>query len=595
MKRLLKKRSWQIGELFFISLILFCFNSAHSQHKKPNVVLILIDDLSHYGVAIYGADKVSEVHGEFEKASIATPNIDKLAKGGLVCNNAFAYPLCEPTRIALMSGKYNNRNFLRCKSQHESDITFGDVFKKEGYATGVFGKWKQTRGTKEVPGKDYIYKFGWDEFCAFDVVEEGKRFINPNLVINGDIKDYQMRTDLDPETGRRWYGPDIVNRYALRFIEKNKDKPFFLYYPMLLVHDEHQPTPDTKPASIFDNFDEGRNAYNKNKGDDKRFFPDMISYMDKLIGKVVSKLDELGLRENTLIVIMGDNGTKETFEHVLPNDSIYPGRKGGTTDNGLHVPLIFNQPGKIKGGKNNKLNRYDGLVDVTDIFPTIAEATSIEIPRKEELDGISQWPQVLGKKGEPREVIYTWYNNNQMYTSNEELLIYAFDKNFKRYAPCTEYPNGRFFDLRTDPLEHVGDTVVERRFKVMLHSGLDTLKLDKTQNKAFQRLGKVIEQHNYVPVKSLLIVPESNSCKVGHVMKLTCNVSPENATRKNIIWESSNPKVATINKFGELKGLNSGEVIISVYSWDDAFPVSANREETYFKNGIKSEIHIKIY
>ena len=134
--------------------------------KKKNVVLILIDDLSHLGVSIYGADRVNSNRGLFNNASIHTPEIDKLANKGVIFNNAHAYPLCEATRIALMSGKHNSRNYLRCKSQHASDITFGDVFQKNGYATGMFGKWKQTRGTKKIHGKDYIFEFGWDDLRA---------------------------------------------------------------------------------------------------------------------------------------------------------------------------------------------------------------------------------------------------------------------------------------------------------------------------------------------------------------------------------------------------------------------------------------------
>jgi arylsulfatase A-like enzyme len=292
--------------------------------ERPNVVLILIDDLSHYGVTAYGADRISEWSGKFTNKIFNTPRIDRLALEGLRCDNAYVYPLCEPTRIALMSGQYNSRNFLRCKAQHASEITFGDVFKKAGYATGIFGKWKQTRGTREIHGKDYIFQFGWDEFCCFDVVGEGQRYINPSLVINGKQISYSQREDLDPATGRRWYGPDICNRHALEFIEHHKDEPFFLYYPMLLVHAEHKPTPDTRPRSVFDNFDETKS------GDDRRFFPDMLAYMDKLIGKVVDKLDELGLRNNTLVVVMGDNGTKEPFAHVLPDGTEYPGGSRNT-------------------------------------------------------------------------------------------------------------------------------------------------------------------------------------------------------------------------------------------------------------------------
>ena len=130
------------------------------QAEQPNVVLILIDDLSHYGVTAYGANRISSIKGAFTNKPFSTPRIDRLAVEGLRCDNAYVYPLCEPTRIALMSGQYNSRNFLRCKAQHASEITFGDVFQRAGYATGIFGKWKQTRGTREIPGKDYIYEFG---------------------------------------------------------------------------------------------------------------------------------------------------------------------------------------------------------------------------------------------------------------------------------------------------------------------------------------------------------------------------------------------------------------------------------------------------
>ena len=113
---------------------------------------------------------VNSVYGHFENLPTSTPRIDEIAREGVRCDMAFAYPLCENTRIALMSGLNNDRNFLHCKRQHASDITFGDTFQRAGYATGIFGKWKQTRGTREIPGKDYIYEFGWDEFCCFDVV-----------------------------------------------------------------------------------------------------------------------------------------------------------------------------------------------------------------------------------------------------------------------------------------------------------------------------------------------------------------------------------------------------------------------------------------
>ncbi|MDU0355136.1 sulfatase-like hydrolase/transferase [Paraglaciecola aquimarina] len=502
-----------------------------SGHDKTNIVFILIDDLSHYGVTAYGANRLHSYDGEFTNKAFSTPNIDALAKSGLRVDNAFAYPICENTRIALMSGKNNDRNYLKPKSQHASDITFGDAFQKAGYTTGLFGKWKQTRGTKEIPAEKYISEFGWDDYAAFDVITEGQRFINPNLVINGVEQNYNGRTDVDPQTGRRWYGPDIVNRHALRFIEENRDKPFFLYYPMMLVHDDHKPTPDTQPNSIFDEFPETA-QYNNEGGDDRQYFPDMIEYMDKLIGKVVDKIEQQGLRENTLIVVMGDNGTKETFGHVLADGSIYPGRKGGNADNGLHVPLVLNMPKVIPANQDGTYRSYDGLVNLTDIYPTIAEAADIEMPMAEQVDGISFWPQAKGASGEPRQHIYTWFIGNNTYKDADDVgIVYAFNKNFKRYAPSKEFPQGRFFDLRSDLLEREGDKVVNAKWGIKRFSGLPLDTLTAEQRAGYELLGKVLDDNRLVPVTSLTIISDSDKLEVGQVTQLSSQVLPTKAKR----------------------------------------------------------------
>ncbi|WP_448248511.1 sulfatase-like hydrolase/transferase [Thalassotalea agariperforans] len=559
------------------------------KEKKPtNVVLILIDDLSHYGVTAYGANKLHSYDGEFTNKEFSTPSIDALAQTGLRVDNAFAYPICENTRIALMSGKRNDRNYLKPKSQHHSDITFGDAFKKAGYTTGLFGKWKQTRGTKEIPGKRYISEFGWDDYAAFDVVGEGQRFINPNLVINGKEHNYNGRTDLDPNTGRRWYGPDIVNRHALNFIEKNKDKPFFLYYPMMLVHDDHKPTPDTQPTSVFDNFPEEA-VYNNRGGDDRQYFPDMIEYMDKLIGKVVTKLEEQGVRENTLIVVMGDNGTKEVFGHVLPDGTIYPGRKGGNADNGLHVPLVLNYPNVIPASNNSSYRSYDGLVNLTDIYPTIAEAAGVEMPRAEQVDGISFWQQAKGASGEPRKHIYTWYIGNNTYQDVDELgIIYAFNKEFKRYAPSKEFPQGRFFDLRTDPLERVGSRVVNAKWGVKRYSGLPLESLTDEQLAGYHELGQVLEDNKLLAVEQLTIQADRASLGVGEQLQLHYQITPEQAKRAGVVWHSSDPSILSVNKFGEITAKAAGKATISIYSWDDAYPLASNRAPTFYKNGVQA-------
>ena len=411
---------------------------------------------------------------------------------------------------------------------------------------------------------------------------------------NGDVLNYNGRKDLDPETGRRWYGPDIVNRKALKFIENNKDKPFFLYYPMILVHDDHKPTPMTKPHSIFDTFPE-KAQYNNKGGDDRQYFPDMIEYMDHLIGKVIKKLEQEGVRENTLIVVMGDNGTKEVFGHVLPDGSIYPGRKGGNADNGIHVPLVLNYPEVMPSSDNDNDRRYDGLVNLTDIYPTIAEAAGIEMPKAEQVDGISLWPQAKGAAGEPREHIYTWFIGNNTYQDVDDIgIIYAFNKEFKRYAPSKEFPEGRFFDLRSDPLERVGDQVVEAKWGILRYSGLPLDSLTAEQQLGYEALGKVLEHNKIQKVKSLHITSPRQQLGLDEIKQLDYAVLPSSAKRAGVVWHSDNPEVVSVNKFGEIKALQQGQAIISIYSWDDAYPLSANREPSFYKNGVRDSIVVDV-
>ena len=558
--------------------------------SPPNVVFILIDDLSHYGITAYGANKISSTEGFFREVEFETPRIDSLARDGLRCDYAFAYPLCEPTRIALMSGMNNIRNYHKPKSQHASDITFGDLFQRAGYSTCIVGKWKQTRGTKNIPGKDYVSQFGWDEFCCFDVITEGKRMIEPDLVINGKVGKLK---GIDPETGRRYFGPDVFNRYALDFIERSQDKPFFLYYSMVMVHDEHTPTPDTQPASLYDEFDiVNRGKYGFMTGDDRRYFPDMIAYTDKLVGRLLDKLNELGLERDTLVVVMGDNGTKECFVHHLPDGTDFAGDKGGNKEGGLHVPLLLRQPSQIPAGRT-----YAGLVNVTDILPTLCEAAHIEPPNKDALDGISFWPQATGKaKGESRESIYTWYIGNSPSTDPHLVIEYAFTKEFKRYAPNELYPEGRFFDLRSDPFEKVGTEKkkVPKVWNKWHYSGLDVRELTDEQARAYERLGEVMKAKAYVPVQSIRVARSEMPLRVGHSAGLSCRVYPANATRKGVIWESSDPSVASVDKFGEVSAHEMGQVEITAYSWDDAYPMADNKGQEYRTTGICDKVAILV-
>ncbi len=570
--------------------------------RPPNIVYILVDDLSDFTMTPYGATAVTSRQGHFGNVPLAMPNIDRLADGGVRCTQAYVYPICEPSRVAILTGMHNGRNFIAPKAIHASQITVSDVFKRAGYATGMFGKWKQTRGTPEHPAETYIDRFGWDDWLCFDVTGEGSRFLDPVLWENGQPRHY-TEDDRDPQTGRRWYGPDVCNRAALRFIDENKDRPFFLYYPMILVHDEHTPTPDTVPASAYDNFDLTADYPDgAMQGDARQYFPDMLAYMDKLIGQVVDRLDELGLRDNTLIVLQGDNGTKAVFAAVRPAGADIAGGKGHSRFTGERVGLIFSQPGTVPAGTTDAPRVYRGLVDAVDIYPTLAHAAGIAVPNADRIDGVSVWPQVAGSAAEPRRrAIYKWYNGNRTIRDLDRKIEFAHTADFKRYAPHGVFPEGRFFDLRIDPWERAGAFGENAGWENDYHHGLDVTRLNAEQRAAYRMLGDVLKQKRYVAVESLTIggVPAGGRglelrLSVGDAHALACAVAPANATRNNVVWESSDPAVASVNKFGEVTAHAAGTVEIVVYAWDDADPVANGKAPAYRRDGLSDRLRVTI-
>ncbi len=565
---------------------------AAKKTEKQNVVLMLVDDISYFGISSYGSKKITTTtKKESVTVDVKTPNIDRIASQGVQCTHAYAHALSEATRVALMTGMNNGRNFLEPKALHESQITFGDVFQRAGYATGMFGKWKQTRGTMEISAQKYISTFGWDEYACFDVFTELQRYINPVLVVNDEVETYRGRTDLDPDTGRRWYGPDIYNRMALEFIDKHKDEPFFLYYPLVLIHAEHRPTPDTRPKTEFDTMPEGDKSYN-----DIHYLSDMIEYADKMIGRVVDKIESLGLRDNTLIVVMGDNGSVgATFEMV--NGEVHVGGKGEINYAGEQVPLIFSKPGTIATSGTDKPILYDGVVDLTDIYPTIMESCGVEIPNAEQIDGVSMWDQLSGKSSKPhRDYVYKWYNANYKQTQTEFITRYAHTADHKYYAAVPEFPEGRFFDLKEDPREYGGKLgPMITKYKKYWHGGIEMDQLTEEQKKIMAELKKVTDAHAYQAVSSIEIKSAPKRIKMGDVVRLSHAVMPSNATRNGVIWESSDKSVATVNKFGEVTPVSSGEVTITLYSWDDAWPASNGpKSGGYLRTGMRDEVKIEI-
>lgn len=403
-RRFLKEAGWGALSLALPSVSF----QKKTQKRKPNIILIMADDLGYEGLSCNGS------------LSYKTPHLDKLAGTGVRFTHCYSQPLCTPSRVQIMTGQYNFRNYTEFGALDSEETTFGHLLKKAGYATCVVGKWQLAARNKGVG--TYPDKAGFDEHCLWQVDRLGSRYWDPLIQENGRI-----REDLKGK-----YGPDVFLDYIKGFLERKKNEPFFIYYPMALTHNPFVSTPDSVMPE------------NRNKAALK-YFADMVAYMDKIIRKILQKVDELGIRENTMILFTGDNGTNLAVESRM-KDRTVRGGKGTPTDAGTHVPLIVNWLGTSPSGRV-----CDDLIDFSDFFPTLAQISGAEIPGNLTIDGRSFLPQLKGEKGTPREWVFCHYEPRW---SIWKPCRFVRDKRWKLYG------DGRLFDLLADPLEKspIGDS-----------------------------------------------------------------------------------------------------------------------------------------
>ena len=388
--------------------------------RKPNIVMIMSDDLGVEAIGCYGGE------------SYKTPNIDRLAATGVRFTNAHAQPLCTPTRLQLMTGEYNFRNWYGFGLMRPDEKTFGHQMQAAGYKTCISGKWQfwsynppefepEFRGLGQRP-EDSGFD-DWFLWHARHTEDKGSRYGEPTILDNGR-----------PVDGAGKYGPDLYVDHINQFMEANKGQPFFVYYPMTLTHGPFNPTPNSADWTQGDRL----------RSNAKDYFPDMVEYMDRCVGRVVAKLDELGLRENTLILYFSDNGSpRETAS--MQNGKLVKGGKGLPTAAGTHVPFVANWKGVVRGGAVR-----DDLVDSTDLYATILDAGGAQPPSGETIDGRSLLPQMRGDAGgQDKDAIIVWHDPRpgaakENYT---KLELFAMDKRFKLYD------DGRLYDYRADILE----------------------------------------------------------------------------------------------------------------------------------------------
>jgi arylsulfatase A len=356
--------------------------------SKPNIILIFTDDVGLGDIGFSG--------GPFK-----TPHIDALAKSGTQFDLCYSTPLCGPSRCQTLTGRYPFRTGLINNQSHNAiqpgkEIMIPTVLKKAGYATASVGKWGQM---SLGPGE-----WGFDEYLVFQ--GSGKYWAKqtPQYTVNGKAK----------ELSANQYLPDVMHDFIIDFISRNKDKPFFLYYPMSHIHGPILRTPDSKPGADAD-----------------ELYRDNVTYMDKLVGKLMSELDHMHLRENTLVVFTGDNGTARFgVEAATVNGRAISGKKGSMLEGGSRVPFAASWPGVTPAGKVN----HD-LIDFSDFFATFAELAGAKLPEGVKLDSHSFAPQLRGDKGTPRDWVYVELNGKS----------YVRDPRYKLTNA------GEFFDLSEAP------------------------------------------------------------------------------------------------------------------------------------------------
>lgn len=355
-----------LAALVLVPWALVAATAQAQEPAPPNVILILADDVGQECFGFSGSKQYS------------TPNLDRLADAGVRFTRAYSTPLCTPSRVSLMTGRSNVRNYVDFGALKPGERTFAHLFRDAGYATAIAGKW-QLQGGASAAGTAPA-DAGFDAYCLWNTaLTQRPRYWTPSIEQDGRL--------LEPPADA--YGPDIFADFVIRFMETNRERPFFVYYPMTLVHDPFLPTPDSA---------------DRNSTDEQRNFEDMVAYMDKIVGRIDAAVDRLGLRERTVLVFTADNGTHKTIVSELDGRKIR-GEKGRPTEAGTHVPLIVHAPGTVRGGRV-----LDELIEFSDFLPTLADAAGAPLTPFGRLDGRSFWPLLMEDGSySPRPWIFTWY------------------------------------------------------------------------------------------------------------------------------------------------------------------------------------------
>ncbi len=398
--------------------------------RPPNILFIFADDIGQEVLECYGGQ------------SYKTPHLNELARTGMKFTNAYSMPVCHPSRLTLMSGRYPFRHgqvSWGAYPKQAEEQTFSNYLKQAGYKTAIAGKW-QLCLLADDPfhpqrlGFDHWDLFGW---------HEGPRYYEPMIYQDGKV-----RADTKGN-----YGPDVYVRSVIDFMKMNREQPFLAYYSMAVAHEVTDDLATPVPHGPFGRYDN---------------YGEMVAETDRNVGRLVAALNALGVREKTLILFVADNGTPpeiiiraEGQELVkVPvvsrrNGQDVPGGKKQLTDAGTNVPMIANWSGTIKPGQI-----IDDLVDFSDFLPTFLDLAGHPLPDDLQLDGVSFANRLRGTGASPRSFAYC-----------EEAVLpkpggvepdgESSGLKWVRTQDWKLYNDGRFFHMAEDPLERYPLTTAE--------------------------------------------------------------------------------------------------------------------------------------
>lgn len=388
--------------------------------SRPNVVLIVADDLGYRELGCYGQKK------------IRTPNLDRLAREGTRLTQHYSgNAVCAPSRCVLMTGKHPGHAFVRSNREvrpegqlpiPDDEVTLAELLRKEGYATGAFGKW----GLGPPGSEGDPLRQGFQRFFGYNCQRHAHSYYPSYLWSDAERIALDNKPPVpghaglpegaDPNDPRSYdrfkgrdYAPDRINKQALAFIREHHDEPFFLYYPTIIPHVAlHVPDEDLEPYLKLGWKDP---PFTRPKGGytphftPRAAYAAMISRMDRYVGNVLKLLDELELTDNTIVIFSSDNGTSglkdEVDSEFFESVGELRGLKGSLYEGGVRVPAIVRWPGRVPAGAVS--DRVSGFEDW---LPTILELVGAADSIPEQLDGISLAPTLLGKKQKPRPFLY---------------------------------------------------------------------------------------------------------------------------------------------------------------------------------------------